>query len=158
MEVRRRWVVLCLVLLLQACDSGSGKPVADRDEARTAAPRCKVPDLEPTYFPWGEQTEPPRREYDGEIERAALIWTNPNDPREGIALTIYPESAGAPEDPLNVTIQGAPGYLHNGSPGEHSAWWNLDARCNLLELSLSLEGVSPKAIDREVVNVAESLR
>jgi len=83
---------------------------------------------------------------------------NPEDPKDGVGLTVYPNPSGTPEKPIRVFIQGAKGYLHNGSIGEHSAWWDLDARCNFLELSVSVSGATPRETDREVVKVARSLR
>lgn len=121
---------------------------------------CAFPAMRPTYLPWSknEQISPPRRSYDEEIDRAQLVWVNPDDPKEGVGLTVYPNPAGVPEKPIRVFIDGAEGYLHNGSMGEHSTWWDLDARCNFLELSVSLDGATPRETDREVVKVARSLR
>ena len=101
----------------------------------------------------------PTRDYDDMIDRAALIWIDPRNPKNSVALTVYPLDGGAtPEKTIGVEIDGAPGYLHRGSVGEHVAWWDLDARCNFLELSVSLQAVAPAATDRQVVKVARSLR
>lgn len=123
--------------------------------------RCGFPRVLPTYLPWASvgQIPPPRRSYDAEIDRAQLVWVNPDDVGESVGLTVYPfDGAGPPEEPIGVRVEGSEGYLHDGSPGEHSAWWDLDARCNFLELSLSLTGTRPVAIDRELIKIARSLR
>lgn len=137
--------------------SPSGPRAADSPEGSV---RCDYPSLRPTYLPWQRSgaIPEPRRSYDSEIDRAQLSWVNPNNPKEGLGLTVYPViGAGPPEKPIGVRIRGADGYLHEGSVGEHGVWWDLDERCNFLELSLSLDGVSPEKVDEEVVKVARSL-
>jgi hypothetical protein len=83
---------------------------------------------------------------------------NPNNPKDSVGLTVYPrDDVGSPEEPIGVKIRGARGYLHKGSVGEHSAWWDLDEHCNFLELSVSLQGVGPESQDEEVVKIARFL-
>lgn len=126
-----------------------------------AGDRCPFPRWRPTYLPWGNGTRvpPPRRSYDHSIDRAQLVWTNPGDPDDSVALTVYPlNSAAAREKPIGVRLAGTEGYLHRGSEGENSAYWNLDERCNFLELSVSVDELSSNEVDDEVVKVARSLR
>jgi len=94
------------------------------------------------------------RSYDRKIERAQLSWANPAKPHEGVGLTLYPLPGGVtPEKTLGVKVQGSIGYLHHG-PGETSAWWDLDARCNFLELSIALPGTAQGKLDRELLRIA----
>jgi hypothetical protein len=162
-----KWAgVVLVVAFIAACgEEGSANSLNGSAGASPSAEfsgRCDYPTLHPTYLPWqpsGEIPEP-RRSYDEEIDRAQLSWTNPNNPQDGVGLTVYPvDNVGAPEEPLGVSIDGNEGYLHMGSIGEHSAWWNLSGEhCNFLELSVSLEGVGPDTQDEEVVKVARSLQ
>lgn len=149
-------------LLLNSCGGEGTHRAAATGEANRAdrSMRCDYPSVRPSYLPWDEDgaISAPATTYDEEIDRAHLVWTNPGDEGDSVALSVYRARAAlSPEEPIGVTIEGAEGYLHEGSPGEHGAWWDLDDHCNLLELSMSLEGASPNLIDREVVKVAKSL-
>lgn len=151
--------ILGSLIVLSACGPEGDPSARPTKPPNNSTGRCEFPNLEPTYLPWGDASAPPRRDYDRELDRAALIWTNPKDSDDQVALSVYPlDEVVSAEKPLGVTIQGAKGYLHRGSFGENSAWWDLDADCNFLELSVSLDGRSPKRVDREVEKVARSLR
>lgn len=168
MSVRQvvKWTVLgvSVTALLGGCAGSRPDPAPAAPTVASGTPtdtrRCVLPSVRPTSLPWqrsGELPEP-SWSYDEEIDRAQLSWTNPKNPQDGVGLTIYPlDDSVAPEEPLGVKIQGVQGYLHDGSMGENSAWWDLDQRCNFLELSVSLEGVPSERVDEEVIKVARSL-
>jgi hypothetical protein len=122
--------------------------------------RCPFPSVRPTYLPWlapNEPIPPPTRSYDDAIDRAQLSWTNPNKPHDGVGLTLYSLPGGVtPEESIDVKVQGFVGYLHHG-PGETSAWWDLSARCNFLELSITLDPAKPQ-LDSELLRIARSLK
>lgn len=158
------WILVCLSAIIGSCAEVEPRSAPNRVPTRTVSEernRCQYPTLRPTYLPWESSSEipEPRRSYDKEIDRAQLSWMNPDNPQDGVGLTVYPlDRVGSSEEPIGVRIRGEPGYLHRGSVGEHSAWWDLDERCNFLELSVSLEGMSPKTVDKEVIKVARSLK
>lgn len=152
------------MVALAGCGDGqttsSGPPVGSRAESDE---RCEYPSVRPTYLPWqrsGEIPEPDRG-YDDELDLARLLWINPENQGDAVALTVYPVNrvpSSEGEEPLGVPIESNEGYLHNGPPDEHSAWWALDQRCNFLELIVSLDGLSPGSVDAQVVKVARSLQ
>ena len=167
------WLVVAVGLTAACAEREHGSSTTGSVIAKpsaTAPGRCAYPSMRPTYLPWqtsGEIPEPDHRSYWNDIDRAGLLWTNPDNPDDGVWLTVYPLVGGlSPEipsgtsmrgHPIGKTIRGATGFLHDGPPDEHSAWWDLDERCNALELSVSLQGMSTEAVDEEVVKIARSL-
>lgn len=155
--------VLALVGALCVGCRGEGEETAVHPShpATASDPRCPFPTVRPTYLPWLAPDDPipsPTRSYDRQIEQAQLSWTNPARPQDGVGLTLYPLSVGTtPEKRLGVDVQGSVGYLHHG-PGETSAWWDLDAGCNFLELSVDLEDSSQRRLDQELLKIARALR
>lgn len=119
--------------------------------------RCGFPTVRPTYLPWlgeGEQPGSPTRSFDEEIDRAQLSWRHSSG---DVGVTVYPEDLAPSGEPIGVKIDGINGYLHRGEGGTVSVSWDLDARCNLLELSISLSDATQQELERELVKVARSL-
>ena len=127
-------------------------------EPRVTTERCDFPTTRPTYLPWlaeGDRPGAPILSYEEEIERAQLSWRH----RSGadVSLTVYPEDLDSTGEPIGVEVDGVEGHLHRGEGGTMSVSWDLKARCDLLELGLSLPGASQKALKTELLKIARSL-
>ncbi|MPZ68879.1 MAG: hypothetical protein GEU71_05055 [Actinobacteria bacterium] len=163
MRIGRRigWCITFALLVVALAGCGDGQTPSASSSAESEE-RCEYPSVRPTYLPWqryGEIPEPDRG-YDDELDLARLLWINPGNQGDAVALTLYPVNrvpSTEGEEPLGVLIGGNEGYLHNGPPDENGAWWALDQTCNFLELIVSMDGLSPASVDEQVVKVARSL-
>lgn len=131
-------------------------------------PRCGT-SIRPHYLPWlGDSevtteaiasivTEVPLVSQDS--ARTYLIWTNPNDEDEQVKLGLYRLQRDRIQGQrTSIKIFGQPGFLQRRKSGTSTIRWNLDWRCNLLELSYSNPHAGMKAVEDEVQQIAKSLR
>jgi hypothetical protein len=137
---------------------------ADSPDSRNR--RCDFVRVRPTYLPGlkpGEPIPAPTKSYDEVIDRPQLSWEIPGfAPEEaGVGLTRYPLPGGTGEGrAVDAEISGVGGQLHaqDESPNTVGISWDLGERCNFVELTLVLPGVTQVERVQEVTKIAESLQ
>lgn len=75
------------------------------------------------------------------------------------ALTRYSlDESGGPGEPVGVTVEGMEGELYRGEGETYSISWDIDDRCNYIELILALPKADDRELHDELIRVARSLR
>ena len=122
---------------------------------------CGSPPVRPTYLPWlnqGDSVPPPRESYDAEIDRFSLGWDHPRSDGDRVGLSIYPlpnrESGG---EGTNAYVLGVEGRLYRGEGESLTIAWDLDQRCNFLELVYANSELTTGQIETELIRTARSL-
>jgi hypothetical protein len=130
--------------------------------------------VKPTYLPWVPEGEPlPEPQaylQEPELQEgqeptppyAIFMWSKTVTEDRHFQVLLWattPHRQGVSDEPVDVKLNGARGYLHARSPSKAVIIWDIGApECDMIHLILRAPPLPLREVKSEIIRIAESLR
>jgi hypothetical protein len=173
---------VAILLALLAANCGPRDPTADVAGPQAPSPVatdgaltvCSFPSVKPTYLPWVPEGAPlpvPQEiRQEPELHQgqeptpsyAIFMWSKTETQDRFFQVQLWattPHGQGVSDEPVDVKLNGARGYLHSRSPNTAVIIWDIGApECEMIHLILKAPPLPLREVKSEIIRIGESLR